>query len=125
MTRIPAFAKCTASHWVKLLSAATAPLYTGILVRGLAALAEEMLMILHPSRPTISLAKTWQVRNPPKKFKSNTPCTPLYSISKKVATSASISPISKYSFDVLALAWLPPAPFIRISQGPNRASTLA
>ena len=52
LTRIPAFAKCTASHWVKLLSAATAPLYTGILVRGLAALAEEMLMILHPSRTT-------------------------------------------------------------------------
>ena len=41
LTRIPALAKCTASHCVKLLSAATAPLYTGILVRGRSALADQ------------------------------------------------------------------------------------
>ena len=53
LTLMPTFEKCTASHWVKLDIAALAPEYAGILVRGVYAFIEEMLMMLQPSRPTI------------------------------------------------------------------------
>ncbi|MNT98613.1 hypothetical protein D3C72_2412360 [compost metagenome] len=48
LTRMPTLDMWTASHWVKLLTAALAPLYAGILVRGVKAFMEEILMMVQP-----------------------------------------------------------------------------
>ncbi|PTX58500.1 hypothetical protein C8P63_11687 [Melghirimyces profundicolus] len=61
MTRIPDREKWTASHWVKLLTAALAPLYAGILVKGVYAFMEEMLMII--TRERRSEVDLTEVRN--------------------------------------------------------------
>ena len=83
-TRMPTFAKCTASHCVKFEIAAFAPLYAGILVRGVKAFIEEMLMIMPSFASAISLANTCVVKSVPVKFKSNTKRIPSGSKSKKV-----------------------------------------
>ena len=83
----------------------------------------EMFRMLQPSLPTICLAKAWVGSRVPTQFRLNTFCTLFSSRSKKVTVSESRSSISKNSLSVLALALLPPAPLMRMSQGPRSAMT--
>ena len=83
LTLMPACAKCTASHWVKLDTAAFAALYAGILVRGLKAFIEEMLRMLPLPFFAISRAKTCVVRKAAVTLRSNTNLKPSAEREKK------------------------------------------
>lgn len=56
---------------MKLLTAALAPLYASILVKGLNAFKDEMLLVTEPSLSIISCANTCDGINVPIKFKPN------------------------------------------------------
>ena len=62
LTLMPSLAKCTASHSVKLDMPAFAALYAGILVSGVNAFIDEMLMMFPPVF-TMSAANTCVARN--------------------------------------------------------------
>ena len=86
--------KCTASHCVKLDTAAFAPLYAGILVSGVYAFILEILSTLQPFLPSISLANSCVGSKVPRKLRLKTNSTPVSSKSKNDLVSASISPFS-------------------------------
>src|SRR6187431_2770448 len=68
-TRIPTFEKWTASHCVKFDTAAFAPLYAGIFVKGVNAFIEDIFKMLQPFLPIMSLEKTCVGNKVPIKFK--------------------------------------------------------
>ena len=103
---------CTASHWVKLLTAAFAAEYAGMLVSGRKAFMDEMLMMLPLPFSTITLPNTWDARNVPRKFRLNTHCTASGGRSKKGCSGV-----------VVACFLLPPAPLMRMSTVPHFSST--
>ena len=118
MQRMPQGAKCTASHSVKLDIPAFAALYAGILVSGVNAFMDEMLMMFPPVF-TMSAANTCVARNAVIMLRSNTNFKPLSSRAKK-----SLIPLVSgvmYSLSVVALGLLPPAPLMRKFTAPNAA----
>ena len=76
LTRIWARDMCTASHRVKLLTAALAALYAGILVKGVKAFIEEMFTITPLRRSTIPRVNTCDGSNVPSTFRLNTNSMP-------------------------------------------------
>ena len=74
-----------------------------------------------PPRPIMSLAKTWVVISAAITFRSNTKRTPAGSRSKKVFRPSTFA--SNCSSSVVPRGLLPPAPLIRMSQGPKSPLT--
>ena len=124
-TRIFSFAKCTASHSVKFVTAAFAAEYAGILVSGRYAFIEEILSTEQPFLPIISAINTWLGKSTPLILRSNTKSKPFSSMLKNVKKSlACSSPFSYSSCAVVHFGLFPPAPFISISHFPRSLSTL-
>jgi len=92
-------AMCTANHWVKLLTAALADAYAGVLVSGRKAFMEETLRMEPEPCSTMDLPKTWLGISVPRRFRSNTQRTASEGSSK-----------NDRSDEVLAFFLLPPAP---------------
>ncbi len=77
----------TASHCVKLPTAAFAAAYAGMRVRGRTVLMDAMLRIVPSPRATMPRPNTWQGSSVPRKFRSNTARMPSSVRSKKVGAS--------------------------------------
>src|ERR1035437_5146473 len=109
-TLTPVLARWTASHWVKLLTAAFADEYAGIFVRGLKEFIDEMLIITPDLFLTISAAKTIDGISVPLKLRSKTFSNPSIRRPKNVSSLFSFSLPSIFFTLVVAAGALLPAP---------------
>ncbi len=103
---------CTASHCVKLLTAAFAAEYAGIRVSGRKAFIDEMLRIAPSPRAAMCRPNAWHGRIVPIRFRSSVFSSASAGRSKNVRPGP-----------VVASGRLPPAPFTSPSTCPKRATT--